>query len=140
MKINEIVTEAKTVDLDSNNDGIPDSHRTATPGIKSHTSLDNSSPYAPWRFAAHFLGGANGKDPYEHEPSKEGPNGQSLMTVSYSDGDEAIISQAEKAFGVKATRLSPPGSSETKEVNSVSPHRKVGDVQRVVKVDTNTKK
>jgi hypothetical protein len=135
MKITEIVNEAKKVDGDNNSDGIPDSHQSATPGMKSHKSLDNSSPYAPWRFAAHFLGGADGKNPYEHEPAKEGPNGQSLVTVSYSDGDEAIIAQAEKAFGVSATRLSPTGSSETKEVNKKSPHRRVGNIQRVVKAD-----
>jgi hypothetical protein len=140
MKINEIITESSRVDLDKDNDGIPDSHQTATPGMRSHKNLDNSSPYAPWRFAAHFLGGADGKNPYEHEPSKEGPNGQSLVTVSYTDGDEAIIKQAEKAFGVKATRLTPTGSSETKSVNNVSPHRKVGDIQRVVKTNTESKK
>lgn len=126
MKINEIITE---------NSQLPVSHTTATPDMRSHTSLDNSSPYAPWRFAAHFLGGANGKDPYEHKPEKEGPNGQSLVTISYSDGDAAILDQAEKEFGITSKRLTPNDSSEDPAVNNKSTHRRVGPIQRVVKVD-----
>ena len=134
MKITEIITEAKS-DIDANKDGIPDSHQTATPGMKSHHNLDNSSPYAPWRFAAHFLGGAGAPDgKYEHEPAKEGPNGQALVTVAYSDADEAIIAQAEKAFGVSGTQLTPRGSTEVKDVNRVSPARNPGAITRIATV------
>jgi hypothetical protein len=113
MKIHEIITEESK---------IPKSHTAATPGMHSHPNLDNSSPYAPWRFAAHFLGGAG--DPsgkYEHEPEKEGPNGQALVTVAYSDGEHKILDQAERAFGVKSKRLTPNNSTESDEVHRVSP-------------------
>jgi hypothetical protein len=134
MKINEIILESQDVHTDSNNDGIPDSHQSATPGLRSHTKLDNSSPYHPYRFAAHFLGGAGAPDgKYEHEPKRDGPNGQSLVTSAYSDGDRKILDQAAKAFGAEAKhiQLSPNGSSEVSDVNKVSPHPKnLGPIKR----------
>jgi hypothetical protein len=102
---------------------IPANQQSATPGMRSHPSLDNSSPYHPWRFSAHFLAGANGVDDYEHQPDRDGPAGQALVTVAYSKGDAAIIDQAEKAFGKEARhkKLSPPGSSEESDVGTTSP-------------------
>jgi len=102
---------------------IPDSHATATPGMTTHPSLDNSSPYHPWRFAANFLPGANGKDPYEHQPERDGPNGQHLVTVAYTSEEDTMIKQAEKAFGAEARRIaiSPPGSTELPDTYKTSP-------------------
>jgi len=133
MKITEIIAESKK---DKDNDGIPDSHQTATPGLRSHHKLDNSSPYHPWRFAAYFLGGAGAPDgKYEHEPAKDGPNGQSLVAAAYSEGERKILDQAAKAFGWEAnhTQLTPDGSSEVESVHKVSPTRKVGAIQRKTK-------
>jgi hypothetical protein len=130
MKIRDIIVETK-VDIDDNNDGIPDTHQSATPGLRSHHSLDNSSPYHPWRFAAHFLGGADGKNPYEHKPAKEGPNGQSLVTVSYTKEEDDMIDQAAREFGPEATnfiQLTPRGSTEVDSIHKVSPHRNPGPV------------
>jgi hypothetical protein len=134
MKITEIITEGNNTDL--NNDGIPDSQQTATPGLRSHQSLSNSDPYHPWRFAALFLAGAG--DPsgkYEHEPVKDGPNGQSLVAAAYSKGERAILDQAAAAFGPEADhiQLTPDGSAEVKEVNKTSPTRRVGAIQRRLK-------
>jgi hypothetical protein len=129
MKIRDIIAENKQ---DNDHDGIPDSHQTATPGMRSHHKLDNSSPYAPWRFAAYYLAGAGDKSgEYEHEPSKVGPNGQSLVTVAYSDGEKKILDQAAKAFGPEATsymQLTPQGSTEVDSVYKTSPHRSVGAI------------
>jgi hypothetical protein len=130
MKIKDIISEAKVRD-DADKDGIPDSQQTATPGMRSHHKLDNSSPYAPWRFAAHFLSGAGAPDgKYEHQPEHEGPNGQNLIAVVYSDGDAKILDQASKAFGPAAgyKQLTPNGSSETEATNKISPTRKVGPI------------
>lgn len=131
MKIKDIIFEAKVAD-DADNDGIPDSHQTATPGMRSHHKLDNSSPYHPWRFAAYFLGGAGDKSgKYEHEPKKDGPNGQSLVAVAYSKGEQQILDQASKAFGPEATfkQLTPNGSTEVDAINKSSTTRKVGPIQ-----------
>jgi hypothetical protein len=134
MKIKDIITEGNNSDL--NNDGIPDSHQTATPGLRSHHKLDNSSPYAPWRFAAYFLAGAGDKSgEYEHEPSKVGPNGQALVAAAYTAGERAILDQAAKAFGAEADhlQLTPDGSSEVKDVNIVSVVVAQGPIQRITK-------
>ena len=71
---------------------LPKSAVAATPNMRRHPKLDNSSPYLPWRFSAHFLAGADGKNPYEHEPNKFGPNGQALVTVgNVSSGNAAAL-------------------------------------------------
>lgn len=130
MKIKDIIAESKA---DRDNDGIPDSHQTATPGLRSHHKLDNSSPYHPWRFAALYLAGAGAPDgKYDHEPAKDGPNGQSLVAAAYSEGERRILDQAEKAFGREAsyTQLTPDGSTEITATQKVSPVRKVGAIQR----------
>lgn len=135
MKIRDIITEGNNTDL--NNDGIPDSQQAATPGLRSHHKLNNSDPYHPWRFAALFLGGAGADDgKYDHEPAKDGPNGQSLITAAYSKGEQDILDQASKAFGPEATtfiQLTPNGSSEVTDVNKTSTTRRVGAIQRKTK-------
>lgn len=115
-----------------NNSEFPASQTDAAPGMRGYPNLDNSSPYLPWRFAAHFIPGADGKNPYEHEPIKDGPSGQKLVTVSYTKEDDAMINQAEKAFGHEAhhIRLSPEGSSEHNDVHKVSPMTPKGPVKR----------
>lgn len=132
MKITDIITEAKH-DIDTNTDGIPDTHQSATPGLRSHPNLNNSDPYHPWRFAAMFLAGAgNESGEYDHEPRRDGPNGQSLVTTAYSKGERAILDQAAKAFGPEATKhiqLTPDGSTEVDAVQKTSPVRKVGAIQ-----------
>lgn len=135
MKIRDIITEGNNSDV--NNDGIPDSQQSATPGMRSYTNLNNSDPYHPWRFGAMFLGGAGDKSgKYEHEPAKDGPNGQALVTSAYSEGERAILDQAAKAFGPEATnhiQLTPNGSTEINSVQKNSPTRKVGAIQRKTK-------
>lgn len=133
MKIHEIINEDRSSNVgdDANNDGIPDSHQSATPGMRTHRHLDNSSPYHPWRFAAYFLAGAGDKSgKYEHEPKKDGPNGQSLVAAAYTEGDRAILDQAARAFGSEASyeQLTPNGSTETDTVHKISPHRNPGPI------------
>lgn len=131
MKITEIITENKLIDKD--NDGIPDSHQSATPGMRTFPKLQNSDPYHPWRFGAMFLGGAgDASGKYEHEPNRDGPNGQCLAAAAYSDGEKRILDQAAKAFGWEATyrQLTPDGSSEVDSVNKVSPMTPKGPVKR----------
>ena len=114
MRATEFIIEASS---------LPNNQVATTPNMRAHPSLDNSSPYAPWRFAGHFLAGADGKNPYEHMPEKEGPSGQALITVGYSDEEEAMIKQAEKAFGAKAhaKQLTTKGSGEPTDTNKSSP-------------------
>lgn len=134
MKITEIIVEGNNSDL--NSDGIPDSQQTATPGMRSYTGLNNSDPYHPWRFGALFLSGAGDKSgKYDHEPVKDGPNGQSLVAAAYSQGERDILDQAAKAFGVEANhlQLTPDGSAEVKGVNKKSPMQARGPITLKIK-------
>ena len=112
MKIIEIINEEGK---------LPKSHVSAAPGMKKHPGLDNSSPYAPWRFASMFIPSS---PDFEHEPDKLGPSGQALVTAAYSKGDHAIIDAAEKKFGTKSVRMTPDDSSEQEGTNKVSPTAK----------------
>lgn len=111
---------------------IPKSHLAATPDLRKHPKLDNSSPYDPWRFSAHFLPGADGKNPYEHEPNRHGPTGQALVTASYTPEEAAMIDQAERAYGSKAShkKLSSSDSKEADFVNRASPVQGFGGYPR----------
>jgi hypothetical protein len=111
---------AKEFVFEDDGQKIPKSQLNVVPGMKTHPKLDNSSPYAPWRFAALYLGGA-GTGEYEHDPTPDGPIGQALTTVAYSDGDKKIIDQAEKKFGAKSKQISPNGSIEDPTAHKVSP-------------------
>lgn len=128
MKIHEVITETTTASVtnDYNNDGIPDSHQSAAPGLRSHVNLNNSNPYHPWRFAAYFLAGAGAADgKYHHEPRRDGPSGQRLIAAAYSDGERRILDQASRAFGLEAEyqQLTPDGSTEVADTHHVSPVR-----------------
>jgi hypothetical protein len=104
---------------------LPKNHQKSVPGMKAHPGLDNSSPYAPWRFSALYLAGAGDESgEYEHDPSAHGPVGQALTTVGYSEGDKKIIAQAEKKFGTKSKQVTPDGSSEMDDTNKTSPIKK----------------
>jgi len=113
MRAKEFVTE---------NQKFPPGHQEATPGMRTHPTLDNSSPYHPWRLTAHFLAGADGKNPYEHQPEREGPNGQALITIAYTQEEADMVDQAEKAFGSGASGklLTPMGSNEMPDTNKQS--------------------
>lgn len=112
MKITEIINEEGK---------LPKSHISATPGMKKHPGLDNSSPYAPWRFASMFVPSS---PDFDHEPHKLGPSGQALVTAAYSKGDHEIIAAAEKRFGTKSVSMTPAGSSEQDDTNKTSPTAK----------------
>ena len=102
---------------------MPKSHISAVSGMKSHDNLDNSSPYHPWRFASNFLPGADGKNPYAFDPQRDGPNGQALVTVGFTKEEDAMIKQAEKAFGWEAKHrtITPSGSKEQDDTYTISP-------------------
>jgi len=114
MKITEIIIESQ----------LPADQISATPGMKIHKDLQSSDPYDAYKFGVN-MGGA---PDFHHPPDLEGPAGQSLITVAYTDACEAIIDATEKAHGIKSKRISPRGSQEADFVHKVSPHRTVGAI------------
>lgn len=87
----------------------------ATPSEKIHPTLNNSNPYHSYRFGVTLAGSP------DHEFDKDGPIGQQLITIGYSDADNQIIKQAEKAIGAKSTQITTKGSQEMTDTNTVSP-------------------
>jgi hypothetical protein len=50
-----------------------------------------------------------------------GPTGQKLVTIGYSEADDLIIDSTSKIFGAQKVRLTPRGSNEPSDTNTVSP-------------------
>jgi hypothetical protein len=114
MKITEIIVESR----------LPLDQVSATPGMKIHKELQSSDPYNSYKFGVNLAGAPD----FHHPPDLEGPAGQALVTVAYTDACEAIIDATEKAHGVSSKRISPRGSQEADFVQKVSPHRNPGPI------------
>ena len=87
----------------------------AVPSMRVHPGLDNSSPYAPGRFGIALAGSP------DFDMDKEGPTGQKLVTIAYTDADAEIIKKTEKFMGSKGSNVTTAGSQELNFVNKVSP-------------------
>jgi hypothetical protein len=119
MKITEIIVESQ----------LPSDQIAATPGMKIHKELQSSDPYDSYKFGVNLAGAPD----FDHPPDLDGPAGQSLVTVAYTDACEAIIDATEKAHGVKSKRISPRGSQETNDVHKLSTTRQVGPITLIKK-------
>jgi hypothetical protein len=89
--------------------------RAAVPNMRKHDGLDNSSPYAPWRFGIALAGAP------EFKMDKLGPTGQKLVTVAYTDADADIIKATEKFMGAKGSNVTTAGSKELSDIHRASP-------------------
>lgn len=113
MKINEIVTESK----------LRKSADASIPGAKKWNGLDNSSPYHAFRFGIALAGSPDRTMPLD------GPFGQKLLTIGYTEADNEIIRATANEFGFSAEQLTPEGSTESESVNNASPVKARGPVQ-----------
>jgi len=91
-------------------------------GMKRYDGLDNSNPYAMWRFIV-AVAGQPKKDEFDAtEPlSKGGPIGQKMSTLAYSKADAEILDATAKAMGETGTEISSQESTEPNTTNKVSP-------------------
>jgi hypothetical protein len=105
MKIRDLLDESK----------LRKGAQAVIPGMRKHDGLDNSSPYAPWRFSVAMAGAP------DYMMDQEGPTGQKLVTMAYSKADSDIIAATEKHFGAKGTEVTPTGSQETDTTGTQSP-------------------
>jgi len=119
MKITEIISEST----------IPDDQLSAAPGMKVHPELQSSDPYMAFKFGINLAA-----SPFtDQKADLDGPVGQQLITVAYTDACEKIIDAAEKAHGTQSKRINPRGSQENPDVHKVSPHRTVGAITLIKK-------
>jgi len=85
------------------------------PNVRIHPDLDNSSPYKAYRYGV-AMAGAPGED---FDPN--GPIGQKMITVGFSDADDAIVQAADKVMNSKSKAITSTGSKELSDVHAVSP-------------------
>jgi hypothetical protein len=85
------------------------------PNAHFFPDLDNSSGYAAYRWGVAMAGMP------DHPMDKEGPTGLKTVTIGYSDADDIIIDSTSKIFGAQKIRLTPRGSTEPKDTQTVSP-------------------
>lgn len=85
------------------------------PNAHYFPDLDNSSGYRAYRWGVALAGMP------DHPMPQDGSTGQKLVTIGYSDADDIIIDSTSKLFGAKKVRLTPKGSRELADTNTVSP-------------------
>lgn len=92
------------------------------PGMKRYDGLDNSNPYAMWRFIV-AVAGQPKKDEFDATDtlSKIGPIGQKMSTLAYSKADAEILDATARAMGEKGTTISSQESTEPVTTNKTSP-------------------
>ena len=78
-------------------------------------SLDNSSPYHAYRFGIALAGMP------DYPMDLEGPMGQKMMTISYTEADDQIIQATGKHLGFQGIIQTPKGSKEVSDTNTTSP-------------------
>jgi len=92
------------------------------PGMKRYDGLDNSNPYAMWRFIV-AVAGQPKKDEFDATDtlSKIGPIGQKMSTLAYSKADAEILAATARAMGESGTEISSQESTEPVTTNKTSP-------------------
>jgi hypothetical protein len=110
MKINEIVSEAKTPKFHPNTDA-------ALPNARDWEDLNqNNDAYLQYRFG---IATAGAPDP-QFMPGRTATH-QNLITVGYTQADDDILDAAAKVLGVKTARqLTTRGSNEPATINKTS--------------------
>ena len=78
-------------------------------------SLDNSSPYHAYRFGVALAGMP------DYPMDLEGPVGQKMVTIGYTEADDEIIKATGKHLGFQGIVIAPRGSTELSDTNTVSP-------------------
>lgn len=105
MKINEIIAEGK----------MTQSAHDAIPNMRIHPDLDNSSPYKAYRYGVAMAAAPN------LIGDTEGPTGQKMITIGYTEADDEIVKAADKFMNSKSRQMTPDKSREMDIINKSSP-------------------
>jgi len=106
VRIKEFIVEA---------DKLRRSAEAAIPDAHFYPALDNSSPYASYRYGIALAGSP------EYSMDKNGPTQSKMVTSAYTDGDAEIINKANKSMGVKGKALTSKKSQESSTVDTSTP-------------------
>lgn len=107
MRLHEIISEAKTK--------IRKDTRYSLPNMRVHPDLDNSSPYKAYRYGVALAGAPN------QDMNQDGPIGQKMITIGYTEADDEIVQAADKLMNSKSQQVTSDGSKEVPLVNNSSP-------------------
>lgn len=99
---------------------IPTVDKDAIPNLTRYDQLDNSDSYASYRF-----GVALAPSPDFTNMDRKSAIANSFAMVDYTEADAKIRRGAEKTMGVKASGGTGKGSTETNDVNKISPIAKL---------------
>lgn len=113
MKINEVISEGK----------LRPAAVDAIPNMRIHPDLDNSSPYKAYRYGVMMAAAphANGE--------AMGPIGQKMVTIGYTEADDAIVRATDEIMGSKSQAITTEKSTEMGWVNKESPVQAKGPIQ-----------
>jgi hypothetical protein len=103
MRVKEIITETEHLRR-SAEAAIPDAH--------FYPALDNSSPYASYRYGIALAGSP------DETMDQNGPTQSKMVTLAYTEGDAEIINKANKIIGVKGKALTSKKSHESSTVDA----------------------
>jgi hypothetical protein len=103
MRASEFIIEEKKLRR-SAEAAIPDAHL--------YPSLDNSSPYASYRYGVALAGSP------DYTMERDGPTQSKMVTLAYTDGDADIINKTNKIMGVKSQAISSKKSHESSTVDN----------------------
>lgn len=104
MRAKEFINETKL--RRSAEAAIPDAH--------FYPALDNSSPYASYRFGIALAGSP------DQTMDRNGPTQSKMVTLAYTEGDAEIINKANKIMGVKGKSFTSKKSQESSTVDANS--------------------
>jgi len=91
-------------------------------GMKKYPGIDNSNPYHMWRFLVAAAGMPKSDEVDPTLPlSKDGPVGQKLSSLAYTQADADILDATARHLGEKGVEVSSQASTEPVDTNKLSP-------------------
>lgn len=101
--------------IDESKEQLRQSVKDAMPAPRIHPTLDNSSPYHSYRYGIALAGSPT------DDMDVDGPFGQKLLTIGYTEADREIIKHADKIIGAKSNKMGSDNSKEADFINKTSP-------------------
>jgi hypothetical protein len=89
--------------------------QSAMPNVRIHPDLDNSSPYKAYRYGVAMAG----QPVQDFDPN--GPIGQKMITVGYTEVDDNIVRATDKVMKSKSRAITSKGSHELPDTYTTSP-------------------
>jgi hypothetical protein len=121
MKIIDIITE--NADAPGNTGGstskVHAHHEAVVKGMETYPELP-AHYYNMYRFGVHMAG-----SPADQDMKSISSVANQMVTLAYTDADQAIINKSKKAMGLTGKQLTSKDSRESADTHKVSPTAKI---------------